>query len=60
LFLPYDQGLEHGPRDFFADPVAADPKYIVRLALAGKDSFYAVHNAPDPRQVPDTLNRRLS
>src|SRR4051794_34000483 len=35
LFLPYDQGLEHGPRDFFADPVAADPKYIVRLALEG-------------------------
>jgi class I fructose-bisphosphate aldolase len=35
LFLPYDQGLEHGPRDFFADPVAADPKYIVQLALEG-------------------------
>ncbi|SNY59236.1 class I fructose-bisphosphate aldolase [Paractinoplanes atraurantiacus] len=35
LFLPYDQGLEHGPRDFFADPIAADPKYIVRLALEG-------------------------
>lgn len=35
LFLPYDQGLEHGPRDFFADPVAGDPKYIVKLALEG-------------------------
>ncbi|MCU7729414.1 fructose-bisphosphate aldolase [Actinoplanes sp. KI2] len=35
LFLPYDQGLEHGPRDFFADPIAGDPKYIVRLALEG-------------------------
>jgi fructose-bisphosphate aldolase, class I len=35
LFLPYDQGLEHGPRDFFANPVAADPRYIIRLALAG-------------------------
>ncbi|NMO57277.1 fructose-bisphosphate aldolase [Actinoplanes sp. TBRC 11911] len=35
LFLPYDQGLEHGPRDFFADPIASDPKYIVRLALEG-------------------------
>jgi fructose-bisphosphate aldolase, class I len=20
MFLPYDQGLEHGPRDFFANP----------------------------------------
>lgn len=35
LFLPYDQGLEHGPRDFFANPVSADPKYIIRLALEG-------------------------
>ena len=35
LFLPYDQGLEHGPRDFFANPAASDPKYILRLALEG-------------------------
>ena len=35
LFLPYDQGLEHGPRDFFANQAASDPGYIVRLALEG-------------------------
>lgn len=35
LFLPYDQGMEHGPRDFFANPNSADPKYIIRLALEG-------------------------
>ena len=35
LFLPYDQGLEHGPRDFFANPAASDPAYIGRLALEG-------------------------
>jgi fructose-bisphosphate aldolase, class I len=35
LFLPYDQGLEHGPRDFFANPAAGDPKYILWLALEG-------------------------
>ncbi len=35
IFLPYDQGLEHGPRDFFPNPAAGDPKYIVRLALEG-------------------------
>lgn len=35
LFLPYDQGLEHGPRDFFANPESSDPRYIVRLATAG-------------------------
>jgi class I fructose-bisphosphate aldolase len=35
LFLPYDQGLEHGPRDFFANPAAGDPRYIIRLAREG-------------------------
>lgn len=35
IFLPYDQGLEHGPRDFFANPAAADPGYIIRLAVEG-------------------------
>src|SRR5262245_33185782 len=32
---PCDQGLEHGPRDFVANPAAGDPKYIVKLALEG-------------------------
>jgi class I fructose-bisphosphate aldolase len=42
LFLPYDQGLEHGPRDFFANPAAADPRYIVRLAKEGEFNGIAV------------------
>ena len=35
IFLPYDQGLEHGPRDFFANPAASDPTYIIKLAVEG-------------------------
>jgi len=35
IFLPYDQGLEHGPRDFFANPAATDPAYVIKLALEG-------------------------
>jgi fructose-bisphosphate aldolase, class I len=35
IFLPYDQGLEHGPRDFFANPAAGDPGYVIKLALEG-------------------------
>jgi fructose-bisphosphate aldolase, class I len=35
IFLPYDQGLEHGPRDFLPNPAAGDPRYIVRLAVEG-------------------------
>jgi fructose-bisphosphate aldolase, class I len=42
LFLPYDQGLEHGPRDFFANPAAADPAYIVRLAVEGAFNGIAI------------------
>jgi len=35
MFLPYDHGLEHGPRDFFGNPEAGDPKNIIKLALEG-------------------------
>ncbi|TCC30760.1 class I fructose-bisphosphate aldolase [Kribbella speibonae] len=42
LFLPYDQGLEHGPRDFFANPEASDPKYIMKLAIAGEFNGIAI------------------
>ena len=35
MFLPYDQGLEHGPRDFFDNPVSGDPAYILKLAVEG-------------------------
>jgi class I fructose-bisphosphate aldolase len=26
LFLPIDQGIEHGPRDFFPNPASKDPR----------------------------------
>jgi class I fructose-bisphosphate aldolase len=42
IFLPYDQGLEHGPRDFFANPAASDPRYIIRLACEGGFNGIAV------------------
>src|SRR6516225_8975795 len=42
IFLPYDQGLEHGPRDFFANPAASDPRYIIRLACEGGFNGVAV------------------
>lgn len=35
MFLPYDHGLEHGPRDFLGHPSSSDPKQIIRLALEG-------------------------
>src|SRR5579875_39670 len=35
LFLPIDQGLEHGPRDFFVNPASKDPDFQLRLAEEG-------------------------
>lgn len=35
LLLPLDQGLEHGPRDFFTNRDSADPTYQLRLAKEG-------------------------
>lgn len=35
LFLPYDQGFEHGPRDFTQNPASGDPAYVLRLAAEG-------------------------
>ena len=42
LILPYDQGLEHGPRDFFENPDSKNPDYIFKLALEGRFSAIAV------------------
>ncbi len=38
LLLPIDQGLEHGPRDFFVNPDAKDPDFQLRLAKEGNFS----------------------
>ncbi len=35
LLLPIDQGLEHGPRDFFSNPPSKDPDFQLRLAKEG-------------------------
>jgi len=38
MFLPIDQGLEHGPLDFFANPDAVNPIYQLELARRGNFS----------------------
>ncbi len=43
LVLPIDQGLEHGPVDFFANPDALSPRYQFELARDGNFSAIAVH-----------------
>ncbi len=43
LVLPIDQGLEHGPADFFANPDALSPAYQYDLAREGNFSAIALH-----------------
>ncbi|MCI4349439.1 MAG: fructose-bisphosphate aldolase [Thermoplasmata archaeon] len=43
LVLPIDQGLEHGPVDFFANPDSLDPAYQFALAHEGRFSAIALH-----------------
>ena len=43
LLLPIDQGLEHGPVDFFPNPPSVDPDYQCRLALQGNYSGIVFH-----------------
>ena len=43
MILPYDQGLEHGPVDFFPNPASKNPDYVMTLAKEGGYSAVAVH-----------------
>jgi len=43
LVLPIDQGLEHGPIDFFPNPPSQDPEFQWRLALEGNYNGVACH-----------------
>ncbi|MFA6048417.1 MAG: fructose-bisphosphate aldolase [Candidatus Micrarchaeia archaeon] len=43
MLLPYDQGLEHGPVDFFPNPASKDPEYLLKLAKEGGYSGIVFH-----------------
>ena len=43
LILPIDQGLEHGPVDFFPNPPSADPEFQFKFAVKGGYSGIALH-----------------
>ncbi|MCX5813143.1 MAG: fructose-bisphosphate aldolase [Proteobacteria bacterium] len=43
LILPYDQGLEHGPRDFFQATFARDPMHVIEIAKKAKYNAVVMH-----------------
>ena len=57
LVLPIDQGLEHGPVDFFVNPEALDPAYQFELAVEGRFSAIAVHIGLAEKYYPEYAGR---
>src|SRR5919204_2013200 len=53
LFLPIDQGIEHGPRDFFPNPASKDPEYQFRLAAEAGYSAIACQIGLATKYHPD-------
>lgn len=43
MILAYDQGFEHGPRDFLVNPDSADFEYILEVAQRGGFTGLVVH-----------------
>ena len=57
LFLPIDQGLEHGPVDFFPNPPSVDPDFQCRLALEGNYSAIVFQPGPSRKYMRDYVGR---
>src|SRR5438094_1033150 len=53
LFLPIDQGIEHGPRDFFPNPASKDPEYQFHLAAEARYSAIACQIGLASKYYPD-------
>lgn len=43
MILAYDQGLEHGPRDFLENPESRKPEYILNIAQKGRYTALVFH-----------------
>src|ERR671918_933534 len=57
LFLPIDQGIEHGPRDFFPNPASKDPEYQFHLAAEAGYSAIACQIGLAEKYYPDYAGR---
>ena len=57
MLLPIDQGIEHGPRDFFPNPASKDPEYQFKLArMTAASVTAATLIAPRRRRSPRRVN----
>jgi class I fructose-bisphosphate aldolase len=57
MLLPIDQGIEHGPRDFFPNPASKDPEYQFKLAAEAGYSALACQIGMASKYYPDYAGR---
>jgi class I fructose-bisphosphate aldolase len=57
MLLPIDQGIEHGPRDFFPNPASKDPEYQFKLAAEAGYSALACQIGMAEKYYPDYAGR---
>jgi len=57
MLLPIDQGIEHGPRDFFPNPASKDPSYQFELAAEAGYSALACQIGLAEKYYPDFAGR---
>lgn len=57
MVLPIDQGIEHGPVDFFPNPASKDPTYQWRLAVEGGYNAIACHWGMAARYMKEYAGR---
>jgi class I fructose-bisphosphate aldolase len=57
MLLPIDQGIEHGPRDFFPNPASKDPEYQFKLAAEAGYSALACQIGMAEKYYPEYAGR---
>ena len=59
MILAYDQGFEHGPRDFLENPQSADFEYILDIAKRGRFTGIVLHAGLAEKYESDIQNSRV-
>ena len=60
MLLPIDQGIEHGPRDFFPNPASKDPDYQFRLAAEARLLGDRLPDRPGHQVLPRLRRQRAA
>jgi len=59
MILAYDQGFEHGPRDFLQNPPSANFEYILDIAVKGRFTGIVLHAGLAEKYERDIRNSNV-